>query len=78
MTTCQAQAMDRDVMGEHHDPAEVPPCDGPRDTQRRGWWLCIGCAEALDWLAVLDAGEVIPLTEEQLATFAAAPLVHGE
>lgn len=48
--TCQADVMDRAV---HGDPSPVPPCDGPRDMQRRGYWLCVGCAEAYDALCAL-------------------------
>lgn len=47
---CQAHEMDVEHFGNPDD-GTVPPCGGPRDQQRFGWWLCVGCAQALDGLA---------------------------
>lgn len=60
MSGARCQAHEMDVALALEDGAvpdnDVPPCDGPRDVQRFGWWLCQGCADALDTLASLGRG----------------------
>lgn len=47
---CNAAAMDAAEFGAWGD--AVPPCDAPATVQVGGYALCVGCAEALDALAV--------------------------
>lgn len=50
MRLCEANAAASAV---DFDQDDVPPCDGEAVEERRGYWLCEGCCEALDALADL-------------------------
>lgn len=49
--SCEATAMDYGFFENFKDPVE--PCDGIGSVDREGYWLCFGCAEALDALVAI-------------------------
>ena len=69
---CEATAMDYALLGSS-DPVE--PCNGVATCDRRGYHLCLGCAEALD--ALIGAlGEACIRHKSTAASF--APITQTE